>query len=220
MEREIGQLFQMAATQRAEVTSESVDYRNYRALLTESPSRAYTLAKKVMKSLSSTLTGAVWAEFESTNAHLFSEVTNDAGCSNGASLSLKTPLGEATGLVTAKISVPQRSTGPMEMWIAARIPNPADKAAIRVKVGGQLMSLVGPPMSPYGSGFAWYLCGTTRLPTTRTDVIIELTGTPSTDISLDCLMLSPQPFQPMNVMMPELNIGTATPPKKPGLKGG
>ena len=219
MEREIGLLFAQAATQRTDVTSESVDFRNYKALINEAPSKAYLLAKKVMKSLSSTLTGAVWAEFESANNHLFSEVFSDAGCSNGACLTLKTPLGRATGLVSAKLSVPQRSTGSMEMWIAARIPNPADKANIRVKVGGQLMTLSGPPMSPYGSGFAWYLCGTTRLPSARTDVIVEMTGTPTTDIALDCLMLSPQPFQPQNIQMPELQLTPLKPVIKPG-KGG
>lgn len=219
MEREINQLFALAASNRTDVTSETVDYRNYRAQLVEAPSKAYTLGKKVMKSLSSTLTGAVWAEFESTNTHLFSEITNDAGCSNGASLSLKTPLGQATGLVSAKLSVPQRSTGPMELWIAARIPNPADKANIRVKVGGQLLTLTGPPMSPYGSGYAWYNCGTTRLPSARTDVIVELTGSPTTDLSLDCLLLSPQPFQPINVQMPELLVNLPKTPPKTG-KGG
>ena len=81
------------------------------------------------------------------------------------------------------------------------------------------MTLSGPPMSPYGSGFAWYLCGTTRLPSARTDVIVEMTGTPTTDIALDCLMLSPQPFQPQNIQMPELQLTPLKPVTKPG-KGG
>ncbi len=219
LEREIGQLFTLAASKRIDTTTELIDFRTFKALMIESPSRGFTMAKKVMRALSATLSGSVWAEFESTNAHLFSEVQNDAGCSNGASLSVKTPLGAATGLISAKLSVPQRSTATMDLWIAARIPNPADKANIRVKVAGQLLTLVGPPMSPYGSGFAWYQCGATRLPNIRTDITVELTGTTSTDVALDCLILSPLPFQPQNVLMPEMLVALPSDPKKPG-KGG
>jgi hypothetical protein len=222
LDREITNLFAVAAGQRRDTTTETIDYRNFHELSSTAPNRAYSLAKKVQKSLSGTLTGVVWAEFESSNNHLFSEITNDAGCSNGACLTLRTPLAEATGMIYAKLGLPQRSTGTMDLWIAARIPNQADKSSIRVKVGGQLMTLAGPPMSPYGSGFAWYQCGSTRLPTARTELTIELTGSTSTDISLDCLALSPVPFQPQNTLIPMLSVSLPKDPGPPakGKKGG
>ena len=219
LEREIGSLFSMAAAQHRDTTSEIVEYRNFKELLLADPAKAYQAAKRVMKSLTSNLTGAVWAEFETTTNHLFSDVVQDAGCSNGAYLSLKTPLAEATGLVYARVSVPQRSTGNLDMWIAAKIPNSADKASIRVKVGGQLLTINGPPMSPYGSGFAWYQLGATRLSSFKTEVSVELTGTASTDIGLDCMILSPSPFQPLNVQMPEMVVAPLAPVKKPPQKG-
>ena len=218
LEREINNLFALAASQHRDTFAEGIEFRSFRDNLVGAPSKAYLTAKRVMKSLTGTLTGVVWAEFESSSNHLFSDVVQDAGCSGGQCLSLKTPLAEATGLVYATLSVPQRTTGNMDMWIAAKIPNPADRASIRVKVGGQLMTLSPTPMSPYGSGFAWYQCGTTRLPTVKTLVTVELTGTASTDIALDCMVLSPQPFQPQNVLMPEILVGP--PPKAPPKKGG
>jgi hypothetical protein len=217
MQREIGNLFAVAASQHKDTGAESIEFRNFQELLTAAPVKAYALEKKVQRSLNSTLTGVVWVEFESTSTHVFSDVVSDAGCSNGACLTLKTPLAEATGPIYAKISVPQRSTGNMDMWIAARIPNPADRANIRVKIGGQILQLSPTAMSPYGSGFAWYQLGTTRLPSFKTDITVEVAGNSSTDIALDCLVLSPTPFQPNNVQIPELLVG---PPPGPTGKTG
>ena len=216
LEREIENLFAVAASQKRDTTAEAIEYRNYREILASSPDKAFALAKKIQRSIGSMLTGVVWTEFESTSNHVFSEVVQDAGCSNGACLTLRTPLAEATGPIFARLSVPQRSTGNMDMWIAARIPNPADRASIRVKIGGQILQLSSTPMSPYGSGFAWYQLGTTRLPSFKTDISVEVTSSSSTDIALDCLVLSPQPFQPNNVQLPDLLVGPVAKPKPGG----
>lgn len=216
LEREIGNLFNLATSQRKDATLEAVDYKRYQQLLESSPDKAYALAKRIQLSLTAMLTGVVWAEFESSTDHLFSDVVSDAGCSGGAYLTVRTPLAEATGLVQATVNVPQRTTGNLEVWVAARIPNPSDRANLKLKIGGQVMSFNSPPLSPYGSGFAWYQLGTTRLPSFKTPVRVEINGTTSTDVSLDCLVLSPQPFQPNNVQMPEFL--TKQDVKKPGDK--
>lgn len=216
LEREIGNLFAVAASQRRDTTLESVDYRGYRELLATSPDKAFAMAKRVQRSLNSTLTGMIWSEFESSTDHLFSEVINDAGCSNGSYLTVRTPLAEATGLVYSVLNVPQRTTGNLEVWVAARIPNEQDRMKLRLKIGGQVLGFTAPPLSPYGSGFAWYQLGTTRLPSFKTPVRVEINGTASTDIALDCLVLSPQPFQPNNVQVPEFLVGPPTGSKPPG----
>ena len=215
LEREIGNLFALAGSQRKDTTLESVDFRTYRDLLAVAPDRAYALAKRVQKSLTSNLTGVIWSEFESSSRNLFSEVTSDAGCSNGSCLTLRTPLAEATGLVYAELDVPQRTTANLEVWVAARIPNPADRAKLKLKIGGQTMNFTASaPLSPYGSGFAWYQLGTTRLPSLKTTVRVEISGSTTTDLSLDCLVLTPQPFQPNNVQIPQFLV--VPPVGKPG----
>lgn len=213
VEREVQNLFALAAQSHRDVTTETVDFRKYKDLLESQPDKALALVKRVHRSLTSMLTGIIWAEFESTNEHLFSDVITDAGCSNGACLNVRTPLAEATGLVYATINVPQRTTGTMEVWVAARIPNPDDRNRLKLKIGGQTMTFTGTPMSPYGSGFAWYQLGSTRLPSFKTPVRVEITGTSSTDISLDCLVLSPQPFRPNNIEVPEMLIAPVKPDK-------
>lgn len=219
LEREIGTLFSVAANQRRDTTLESLDFRKYRDSLQTAPDKAYLLAKKVMRNLSGMLTGLIWSEFESSGNNTFSEVVSDAGCSNGAYLGVRTPLAEATGVVYAALNVPQRSTGNLDLWISARIPNQADKARLKVKIGGQTLAFNAPPLSPYGSGFAWYNLGTTRLPSFKTEVRVELTGTASTDVALDCVVLSPQTFQPNNVQVPEFLVvppENQKPPEKSG----
>ncbi|MBS1701259.1 MAG: hypothetical protein JST12_06330 [Armatimonadetes bacterium] len=217
LEREIGNLIGIAASQHKDTSIETVDYRAYRELIDSQPDKAYAVAKRVEHSLNNMLTGMIWAEFETSGDHTFSEVIEDAGCSNGAYLTVRTPLASATGLVQATLNVPQRTTGNLEVWVAAKIPNLDDRQKLKLKIGGQTMSFTAPPLSPYGSGFAWYRLGTTRLPSFKTPVRVEIEGSTTTDVSLDCLVLSPMAFTPNNVHQPDFIV--ATPIEKPKDKG-
>lgn len=206
LDREIVELFQMAEKARRDTSTERLDFRGYQDAMKTDPDRAFALVKKVHSDLNRMLTGTLWYEFEVYNNNTFSEVTKDAGCSNGGSLTLRTPLAEATGLVHATIPAQPRSSGNLEVWVAARITNEYDRQNLKLKIGGQVLSFRSAPVSPYGSGYAWYSMGTTRLPLLRTDVRAEIIGSPSTDISLDCIVFSPQPFTPNNVVKPEFTV--------------
>lgn len=206
LDREIAALFQQAEKARRDTSTERIDYRNYQDSLKTDPDRAFALAKKVHSDLNRALTGTLWYEFETYSNNTFSEVTKDAGCSNGASLTVRTPLAEATGLVYAAVPAQPKSSGNLEVWVAARITNEYDRQNLKLKIGGQTMSFKGAPVSPYGSGYAWYSLGVTRLPLLKTDVRAEIIGSPSTDISLDCIVFSPQPFTPNNVVKPEFTV--------------
>ena len=218
VERETQNLFASAISNHRDVTLEQVDFRRYKETVDASPDKALMTLKKVHRSLTSMLTGVVWAEFESATDSLFSEVVQDAGCSGNAYLNVRTPLAEATGLVYATINVPQRTTAPLDVWVAARIPNPDDRARLKLKIGGQIMSFSNPPVDGYGSGFAWYSLGSTKLPSFKTPVRAELVGTTSTDVSIDCIVLSPIPFRPTNIQMPEISVGPIK-SDKPDKKG-
>ncbi len=219
LKKDITQITEWADAVRKDVSTEVYDFRQFDDQLKYNPYQALQLAQRTLKRIGGIAAGGNWGEWELSSDNLFSEVVKEAGCSNGAYLSLKTPLGEATGAVYATLGVPQRSTGALDVWLAAKIPSPQDRARMKVKIAGQTLQVKGEPVGVYGSGFGWYNLGQTRLPSNRTDFRVEITGISSTEVGLDVLCLSPQPFIPNNVSYPAWTFPTAPNPPKKGSGG-
>jgi hypothetical protein len=206
LEREVANMISVAQERRRDVTDEAYEFRNIRDLTTTNPQKALFTAQRTHRRIGASLMGAAWVEYESTSKHLFSGVIKDAGCSNGGYLHLRTPLGESTGQVFASVNVSQRTNASLDVWVAARIPTASDRQRIKFKMGGQTMMIKGEPVSIYGSGFGWYNVGTTRLPSITNEFRVEVDGSSSTVIDLDCVLFTPSPFQPNNIRQPEFTF--------------
>ncbi|MDH4387822.1 MAG: hypothetical protein QE269_03765 [Fimbriimonas sp.] len=217
MDRDVTQLLAWAESEHRDITTEVYEFRNYPELAKTSPYKALQSAQKVHRDLATVGVGYNWLEWERSTDNTFSESVADAGCSNGSYLAVRTPFGEQTGRIHASLSVSQRSAASLEVWIAARIPNPSDRARIQFRLGGQVMRIQGEPVNQYGSGFGWYNIGTTRLPSTKSEFRAELTGVSSTDIALDAVLFSPQAVTPNGLFMPSFILPKA--PKKDPKKG-
>jgi hypothetical protein len=79
------------------------------------------------------------------------------------------------------------------------------------------MRLTGEPVNLYGPGFGWYNIGTTRLPSTKSEFRVELTGISSTDVALDAVLFTPQTITPNGVFLPQFVLPKAV--KKDPKKG-
>ncbi len=217
MDQAVTQLLEWAESEHRDITTEVYDFRQYPELAKTSPYKALQSAQKTFRALASPGVGYTWLEWERSVDNTFSEVVADAGCSNGSFLSVRTPFGEQTGRIHASLGVTQRSSASLEVWVAARIPNPSDRARIQFRVGGQVLRFSGEPVNQYGSGFGWYNIGTTRLPSTKTEFRVEFTGISSTDVALDSVLFTPQPVTPNGTYLPQFVLPKA--PKKDPKKG-
>jgi hypothetical protein len=219
VERLVGRNLEVAKSRRQDVSQEFFEFRDFQTQVQNDPQAALETAKRVLDKSSFLLSGAFWGEFESSRSHTFSEVVKDAGCSGGGNLVVKTPFGETQGVLSASLSVPTRTNEPLEMWISAKFGNPSDKERLKVKIGGQTLGIQGEGLSPYGSGFGWYKLGTTRLTGNINELRAEVRGSISTDIALDCILLTPQPFSPQNTKKPEFDLVPVTTDPKKGSGG-
>jgi hypothetical protein len=217
MDRDVTQLLEWAESEHRDITTEVYEFRNYPELAKTSPYKALQSAQKVYRSLATVGVGYNWLEWEKSTDNAFSEAVADAGCSNGSYLQVRTPFGEQTGRIHASLSVTQRTTGSLDVWVAARIPNPSDRARLQFRIGGQTMRLTGEPVNLYGPGFGWYNIGTTRLPSTKSEFRVELTGISSTDVALDAVLFTPQTITPNGVFLPQFVLPKAV--KKDPKKG-
>jgi len=216
LEREITKMVEYTKSKRQDLSMDVYELRDFKDLVDTAPHKALANAQKVHDRLSLAVSNSIWAECESSSDNTFSEVVKDAGCSNGSYLSVRTPFADISGPLYANVVVPQRTNQQMEIWISAKIPNSADKERIKVKIGGQVLSLQGAGVNPYGSGFAWYKLGTTRLPAVRSEVKIEVNGVSSTNVGFDSIVLAAQSFVPRSILIPEFLIPEPVKPDKGG----
>ena len=217
MDQSVSQLLEWAESEHRDITTEVYEFRNYAELAKTSPYKALQSAQKVFRSLASAGVGYSWLEWEKSADNTFSEAVADAGCSNGSYLAVRTPFGEQTGKIYANLNVTQKTASSLDVWVAARLPNPSDRARLQFRIGGQIMRIQGEPVNQYGSGFGWYNIGTTRLASTKSEFRVELSGLSSTDVALDAVLFTPQPVTPNGLFLPQFVLPKA--PKKDPKKG-
>lgn len=182
-----------------DITDDRYFYRDNLAGFERNPGASFGMLRAVIDHLSLRLGTFCWVEGEATTATNFSEPLQVAGCSGGGVLSLATSLLGRDYF--AEYEVPVKNKGDQEVWIAARIPEDL-RSKVRVLVGNQVMTISGEGVSPYGLGFAWYKCGSTKLAGARAKVRIEVTSDQGIDMALDVIMISPSGFRPNGITIP------------------
>jgi hypothetical protein len=143
-----------------------------------------------------------WLEAETSKSTNFSEIVMDAGCSGGSALVLDTKIPSGDQIYNSEYSVFVRSQQEQEVWLAARIPQ-QHRSGVSVVIGGQALTIVGEPTSPYGDGYAWYRLGTTKLAGSATSLQLTVLAPEGAELGIDTIVLTPLlPFRPQGTRMP------------------
>lgn len=190
-----------AARRHRDLSEDRMAFREAVDGFERNPGGSFSLMRQVLRRASISLASYVWIEAERTSDNNFSEAVSGAGCSGAAALALRTTLTPEGGYV-ATYTVPVRSRVDQEVWIAARIP--AEKRnELTVNIGGQELTITGDGQSPYGNGFAWYKLGVTRLSGNSTKLKVNVVPTGASDLALDAILITPYPFRPNGVQIPD-----------------
>jgi len=200
-------------------TEERYAYADPLKAFDRNPGGSFSAMRTVYQKLAMRMAPFTWIEGEATRDHNFSGAMFLPECSNGGCLVLRTRLDDPAQSYKASYTVPARSGAEQEVWIAAKIPSGA-KDAIQVSIGGQLMTAQTGPLSPYGSGFAWYKMGTTRVSSGSVRVNVLATPRANSEIAIDAILLYPGTFTPSGVSVPDpVDFETLLAPKPKGKKG-
>lgn len=69
-------------------------------------------------------------------------------------------------------------------------------------IGGQLLTIGGPPARRYGQGFAWYKLGTTKLAGGTSRIRVQVPRPLGGNFAIDVILLTPVPFTPNGFVRP------------------
>lgn len=191
-----------AERRQMDTSEEQFLFRDYFNGYPRNPGGNYASMSEVMKKLSARLARYSWLEAESTRMTSFSDIVTAPGVSGGRVLGLRTQLATTGGEYSAEYVVQARTDVEVECWISARIAR-ADRERVRVVVGGQEMAIEGEPTSGYGSGFAWYSLGKTRMARGATTVILKVRAPDGVDLAVDALVFYPGTFKPNGATPPD-----------------
>jgi hypothetical protein len=193
-------LIEQARAQRRDAVEERSEFARSVVDFATSPGGTFSMLRALYHRTSQRLGEFTWIEAEVVRDHNFSEALADPACSNEMSLSLRTPIASADSyFMDASVNV--RSAAEQTVWVAARIPEDM-RSSVRMRIGGQTLSLTEPPVGLYGNGFGWYRMGVTRFAGEFSRVRLEV-GVPSgADLAIDAILITPSQFAPSGVRPP------------------
>ncbi len=197
-----GYLIGEADARHADTTEERFLFRDHLNGYPRNPGGAFSLLYGVFQKLSNRLARYVWIEAETTRESTFSEITAEPGVSGGNALALRTQLLSPLAEYAAEYTVQPRTDEEVECWVAARLPKTA-RDSLKLEIGGQKLAIEGEAVSGYGSGYAWYSLGRTRLGRTQTKVVLKVAAPEGTDLAVDAIVFFPGSFRPQGVKMPD-----------------
>jgi hypothetical protein len=184
-----------------DVSEERVFFKEHHQGFDRNPSGNFPILRQHLARLTRRAAVFTWIEGENSRDTDFGDVETAPGCSNGAALTMQTRIPSPTGTYFALYPLPVRTQLEQEVWIAARIPEARRKDVV-VNIGGQNLVLAEAPLSPYGHGYAWYRLGRTRLAGHESSLRVTVRATDGADISIDAILLTPEPFSPNGAAMP------------------
>lgn len=193
----------LAENLRRDVTEETFLFKDSASGFDRNPGGAFATMRIQLARMIKKVDRYDWIEAESCRSAAFGEAVSIPGCSGGSALGFDSPFASSVGGYRATFEVPAQSDSDLEVWIAARIPEDVRPFA-RLVVGGQQMEIPAESVSMYGTGFAWYRVGTTRLAGNKTTIEFRVQGIDATRVALDVLLLYPGQFQPRSIFPPAL----------------
>ncbi|MDR3688455.1 MAG: hypothetical protein P4L46_03690 [Fimbriimonas sp.] len=197
-----------------DLTEEQMAFRDSMNSFDRNPGGSFDQLRKQYWNLARRIGAFTWLEGEQSIDTNFSEVIQNAGCARGAALSLRTLIPPPTGGYYATFPLQVKTRDDQDIWLAARIPAERRKD-VNVVVGGQVMPVTGDPISLYGSGFGWYKVGTTRLAGNLTRLRVQVNTSGNAEIAIDSILVTPDPFTPNAVTLPDPLNFRSVEPKQP-----
>ena len=185
-----------------DVAEDGYAYHNIVASFERDPGNSFLQLQHQFSLLNRKLGRFVWVEGENSRDNTFSGSMPLPGCSNGAALALRTPVTIDPHGFYAAYDIPVLSDETQEIWIAARIPED-ERPYVVLDAGGQKLHIGEDPIGAYSNGFAWYHMGSVKLVGPAAKLTVQVLSPQGIDIALDAILVSPVPFTPNGVTMPE-----------------
>ncbi len=207
-----GQLLKASEANMRDTSEERFYFQDALSRFERNPGASFLMLRDQFKRLSRKLGAFTWIEAEGPAETNFSEATQDAGCSAGTSLCLRSRIDPGPEGFYAEYPLQVKTQDDQVAWIAAKIPAD-ERSNVLVTISGQTLTISGPPMSPYGSGYAWYKLGTTRLAGSTSKLRLQANGLLGDEICVDAIVLAPDSFQPNGVTYPDAIRYLPTPQK-------
>lgn len=189
------------AMAKVDLTDMSVQFQSFLKGMDRNPGGNYRQLQDVYRDALFRASDFLWIEGENSSKNNFSEALAVPGCSGGGALTLQARLASDDGYFS-EYEIPVRTIADQEVWLAARIPE-GRTDDVQVLIGGQLLTIEGPPVRKYGQGFAWYKLGTTRLAAGgNSRVRVQVARPMGGNFAVDVILLTPVPFAPNGFVRP------------------
>jgi len=164
------------------------------------PDGAFFEMRSQLRRFAALLSPVAWVEAESSTDTTFSDVVALPGASSDQALALRSLMPPPEGYV-ANYRVPVVNRNEVVLWVAARL-TPERQRELEATLGGQTLTASEAPVSAYGSGFAWYRLGTTRLSGGITNVQLRMRTGAGASAAIDALVFAPPSWHPNGVEYP------------------
>jgi len=204
-----------------DITEERVLFKDFVSGFERNPGGNYPQMRTQLFHLGEKVGDVTYIDAERTGDQNFSETPSIPGCIGGSALVLHTPIPPGPEGYYANYKVQVRSKEDQTLWLAASIP-PEQRGLVTISVEGQTFGVSEAPVSLYGDGYGWYKLGVTRLAGNMAKVLIRVNGSGNLPIALDAIVLTPRPFAPDGITLPdpvEFPPVSAKAPKESGKKG-
>ena len=206
-------LFAYGAAHRRDMTQERFFFADNVHGFDRNPGGSFALLREEFWKLNKKVGRLMWIEAERPGDTNFSGPVPIPGCCEGSALTLSVPVATTSEAYYAAYDMPVSSEEDLEVWIAARIPK-EQRSDVRLTVGGEILRITDEPVSAYGTGFAWYRIGTTRLKGPSTLVRLEVRPPAGADLAIDTILFYPGKFHPAGTRMPDAIMFPTGPLKK------
>jgi hypothetical protein len=199
----VGALAKLAADSHVDLGQEMYYFNSGLRGYERNPGAAMAYMSSAVRRMDQIMAPYYWIEAELFSQATFSDAPQDYGCSGDKCLLFRTTVPNQK--FTAVYNVGVRSFDDQEVWVAARFPK-SMRDMVRLNIGGQILTRQSEGFSPYGAGYAWYQFGTTKLAGATTQIALEVNAPNGVDLAVDAIVLSPTPFTPRGISVPE-NFG-------------
>jgi len=188
----------------ADITEERFLFADGLRKAKNSPGAALSQMQEAIRRIAAKVSPYVWREGERPTETDYGFRISSGGCSQGAALRLVSGLPLPASGMRATYRIESRgSQDEHAIWVAAKVPKET-RPFVRVEFkGGASYPLGTLPIAEYGDGYGWYQVGKVVLPRGSYDLsVVVAPDAPTADVSVDVVLLTPQPFRPSGPRMP------------------
>ncbi len=196
--KQFERLVNLAEQLRVDASEESLIFETASSGFDKSPAGSFLTMREILRALNAKVANYTWIEAERMSSGTFGEALTLPGASGGRALRLDSVF---PGSYTTEARMPVRVASAQEVWIAARLTE-AQKERLQVTVNGVARRIVAGPVTPYGSGFAWYRLEDAQIGGNWLTIGLAYLAETPEELDVDVVLLTPGSFHPDGVRMP------------------